>query len=157
MSKFTLFKEVTAQEKRAKSQSYQAIRRERQEELMELAAEVDVIMDRRRNRKARMNQKSNPQISRRRGVMMSYPPDGYVSLKRAEKITGFRHVSLCRHLAAGSLPGQKFNDPKTGLLIWYISERTCQQLRERHEKGLDILPSVYLRSEIVHGKGTKHV
>lgn len=39
-----------------KEQHYTEWRRNRQEELMDMAREVDVLMDRRRNRKARMQQ-----------------------------------------------------------------------------------------------------
>ena len=39
-----------------KEQHYTELRRNRQEELMDMAREVDILMDRRRNRKARMQQ-----------------------------------------------------------------------------------------------------
>lgn len=41
-----------------KEKQYIEFRRNRQEELMDLAREVDLMMDRRRNRKARMKQQN---------------------------------------------------------------------------------------------------
>lgn len=42
-----------------KEKNYAELRRNRQDELMDLAREVDLMMDRRRNRKARMQAQSN--------------------------------------------------------------------------------------------------
>lgn len=42
----------------AKESNYMAFKRQRQQELMDLAQEVDLMMDRRRNRKARMKQQN---------------------------------------------------------------------------------------------------
>ncbi len=42
----------------AKEKNYVDFKRQRQEELLDLAQEVDLMMDRRRNRKARMKQQN---------------------------------------------------------------------------------------------------
>ena len=147
MCKFALFKQVAAKERQARNESHEALCQERHAELMGIVAEVDIIMDRRRSRKSRPKDNYTGPKTTSMGNIIVYPPKGHTRLVEAAKEIGMARQDLTKKVKDGKIPGSKFNDPKNNFLNWYIPDFIVKQLKERKQKGLPLVPSVFLPPE----------
>lgn len=134
MSKFTQVREIAKQEAIHQEQVYEVIKHRRSKDLQRLAIEADEAIDRRRNRKSRAYTGKAPILKRTK----TQPPKGYLPAREAAEFIGAGYSTLTTYLNSGRICGQKFNDPETGALIWYVSKIICEQLRARRKKGLPL-------------------